>query len=314
MTNSVSVCIPTYQSESFIDRTLLCARNQTYKNLKIIVSVDLSSDNTVEICQRHAQQDQRIHIIVQKERLGWSQNANATLEAVDTDYFFLYFHDDIIKPDYVDILLLSLINNSQAASAHCDLVEFGLINTIKPAYTYDGEAINRLIQFLTHQKGTTLRSLIRRTDTFKNFRFPKIPGDGSWVAYIFHLKLLALGPAIGLHNSLYYRWQRENSLTRSKGWLPSNLDDLLEGSLVAFRIGQDIIDESATSTSEQIVGHYCLQLFLEKYLKNHQLRLKNNPLIDLANKIPTVDKRLLSQSLTQVDNEITAYVTQIEAQ
>lgn len=88
MSDSVTVCIPTYQSESFIERTLSCARNQTYRNLRILVSVDLSEDSTVQICEKHAKEDSRIEVTIQKERLGWSQNTNITLQDKATSLLY----------------------------------------------------------------------------------------------------------------------------------------------------------------------------------------------------------------------------------
>ena len=116
----VSVCIPAYQAESFIDRTLDCARSQTHENLQIIVSVDASDDATVDRCRSHALGDNRVTVIEQVSRLGWSQNVNAALEAVRGEYFFVYFHDDLIEPTYVERLLRALEARPDAATAHCD--------------------------------------------------------------------------------------------------------------------------------------------------------------------------------------------------
>ena len=72
----VSVCIPAYQAESFIDRTLHCAREQTYELQRIIVSIDASDDKTEEMCRSHAGDDNRIEVHAHTERLGWVDNIN----------------------------------------------------------------------------------------------------------------------------------------------------------------------------------------------------------------------------------------------
>ncbi len=91
----VTVCIPTWQAEAFIDQTLGCARNQTYPRLRImiLVSVDHSDDRTTEICQRHAREDRRVEGFAQGERLGWARNINFLLDQVTSEYFFIYPHD-----------------------------------------------------------------------------------------------------------------------------------------------------------------------------------------------------------------------------
>ncbi len=102
MSGDVTICIPTWQAASFIDRTLSCARAQTYPLLRIVVSVDRCDDGTLALCQAHAKNDSRLEVIVQADRLGWSGNANAALDRARSEFFCLYFHDDVITPDYVD--------------------------------------------------------------------------------------------------------------------------------------------------------------------------------------------------------------------
>jgi glycosyltransferase involved in cell wall biosynthesis len=114
----VSVCIPAYEAAAFIDRTLACARRQTHARLRILVSIDASEDATESICRRHAAGDPRIEVLAQPRRLGWSENANAVLARVRTPFCFLYFHDDIIVPDYVARLREALLQRPDAASAH----------------------------------------------------------------------------------------------------------------------------------------------------------------------------------------------------
>ena len=50
----VSVCIPAYEAEEFIDRTLRCARAQTLQDIRILVSIDVSGDDTESVCRAHA--------------------------------------------------------------------------------------------------------------------------------------------------------------------------------------------------------------------------------------------------------------------
>ena len=51
----VTICIPAWQAADFIERTLRCARSQTYEDIHILVSVDQCEDATVEICNRARQ-------------------------------------------------------------------------------------------------------------------------------------------------------------------------------------------------------------------------------------------------------------------
>ena len=121
----VTVCIPAYEAGEFIDRTLRCAREQTHEALRILVSIDVSDDNTEAICRRHADDDERIEVLAQPERLGWAGNVNSLLDHADSEFAFLYFHDDVIEPTYCERLVGALRERPEAASAHSDLGRVG---------------------------------------------------------------------------------------------------------------------------------------------------------------------------------------------
>ena len=310
----VAICIPTYQAEAFIERTLTCARRQTHERLRIIVSVDVCEDRTAEICQRIADEDPRIRVIIQDERYGWSLNANAVLDAADCEFFFIYFHDDIIEPTYVETLLAALSQRPDAASAHCDLVEFGLLDEIKPAHTYDGSTLHRLVDFMMTKRGTTLRSLVRRSAIGDSLRFPLIHGDNHWTAYVFHMILLAAGPAIGVHQPLYRRWQRQGSLTRSKGWEHENIQSVLLGQRDSIAHSLAVIDATLADADERATARFCLNLQQKLYLRQQQIRLGNRDAIDAL--LPAVvpyrgDATSLKSPVFNTDTE--AWVRDAEA-
>jgi glycosyltransferase involved in cell wall biosynthesis len=279
MRPDVTICIPAYAAEQFIDKTLECARSQTHSNIKISVSVDLSTDHTAELCLKHAGEDPRITVHVQQQRLGWSENANFLLDRVDTDFFFLYFHDDFIDPEYVKVLLDALKERPDAVSAHCDLQEYGLVDAHIPAYTYDGPTLRRLVAFMTTQKGTTLRSIVRKSGLHEPLRFPVLEGENHWRAYLFHMILLAAGPAIGVNRTLYRRWQRRGSLTRSSGWNHKSMETLLKGREKSTELSLSLFDRCLPDPREVQIAGYCLGLFQMIFIRRQQLCM-NLPDVD----------------------------------
>ena len=62
MNEKISIIIPAYNASKYITRTLDSICNQTYKNLEIIVVDDGSSDNTLEICKKQSEKDNRIKV------------------------------------------------------------------------------------------------------------------------------------------------------------------------------------------------------------------------------------------------------------
>ena len=49
----VSICIPVYNGANYIDETINCCINQSYKNIEVIVSDNCSTDNTVELIKKY---------------------------------------------------------------------------------------------------------------------------------------------------------------------------------------------------------------------------------------------------------------------
>ncbi|HET7679294.1 MAG TPA: glycosyltransferase family A protein [Xanthobacteraceae bacterium] len=274
----VTICIPAWQAEAFIERTLMCARAQTYKNVRILVSIDQSSDGTEAICRNQAKDDPRLDIRVQTERLGWSENANFLLDQVDTEFCFLYFHDDIIEPRYTERLRQTLLDDPDAQSAHCDLEMFGNKQAFSPGRDFVGTAAERLIQFLVEPpQGRLLRSLFRSVLISKGLRFPVIAGDSFWRCYPFLTNLIAAGAARRVPELLYRRWARDGSLTTS--WGPKNKDLLVDGQRQSAALQLHTIRSMNLPKAEEELVTFCLYVSSMALTRHHELLLKTDELL-----------------------------------
>jgi glycosyltransferase involved in cell wall biosynthesis len=254
----VSVCIPAWRAAGFIDRTLRCAREQTHDALRIVVSIDLSDDGTEEICSAHARADGRVEIHTHCERLGWARNVNFLLDHVDTELAFLYFHDDIIEPTYAERLIGTLRDRPDAASAHCDVGHFGGSNWVNPGRQYEGTAVERVVTFLVApERGSLLRSVLRRTLLDDGLRMPTGSNAGVWANEPFLMKLVAAGPALRVPETLYKRWdQRDGGLT--DGWLSLGVDEIIDGHRVNAEYALAVIDGMRPLPEERAVLLFAL--------------------------------------------------------
>ena len=97
----VSICIPTYNSATFIRKTLESVINQTYKNIEIIVGDNSSTDNTEEIVKEYMQLDNRIQYYRNEINLGYSGNCNKLIELAKGEYISIYHSDDIYNVNIV---------------------------------------------------------------------------------------------------------------------------------------------------------------------------------------------------------------------
>ena len=96
-TDLISVIVPIYNTERYLDQCLTSIEQQTYRNLEIICLNDGSTDSSLEIIQRHAAQDARIRV-VDKENQGYGATCNRGLDEAYGEYLAIVEPDDWIEP------------------------------------------------------------------------------------------------------------------------------------------------------------------------------------------------------------------------
>lgn len=117
MNELISVIIPAYNVEKYIEKCINSVLNQTYTNLEIIILNDGSTDNTKQILDGFENKDPRIKII-HKENTGVSDTRNLGLEIAKGDYIGFVDSDDEIRTNMYEFLLSDLISND-ADISHC---------------------------------------------------------------------------------------------------------------------------------------------------------------------------------------------------
>ena len=107
----VSICIPTYNGESYLEKTLNSVLLQTYDDFEVIIVDDQSSDNTWEILTQYAAQDGRIHLFKNEHNLGLVGNWNRCIELAQGEWIKFVFQDDIIRNDCLELMMNGANNN-----------------------------------------------------------------------------------------------------------------------------------------------------------------------------------------------------------
>lgn len=107
MAEFISVIIPAYNAEKYIERCIRSVQNQTYQNIEIIVVNDGSADGTEEICRKCGSQDARIRVLSQENR-GVSAARNRGMEEAKGEYFSFVDADDTLPPAALAVLLEKL--------------------------------------------------------------------------------------------------------------------------------------------------------------------------------------------------------------
>lgn len=96
----VSICIPCYNSENTIGKTIQSVLDQTYSNIEIIISDNASTDHTTEVVSAFT--DSRIKLFVNDSNLGMFRNFQAALSRASGKYVKCLCADDVITPDCIE--------------------------------------------------------------------------------------------------------------------------------------------------------------------------------------------------------------------
>lgn len=104
MDDLISVIVPIYNVERYVERCITSIICQTYNNLEIILINDGSTDNSLKICQKYAEIDGRI-IIIDQENAGVSAARNAGLTIARGQWIGFVDSDDYIEPDFYECLI-----------------------------------------------------------------------------------------------------------------------------------------------------------------------------------------------------------------
>lgn len=117
----LSVIVPVYKVEPYLHRCVDSIRNQTYKNLQIILVDDGSPDNCGKICDEYAELDARIIVVHQKNR-GLSGARNTGLRYAKGEYVAFVDSDDWISSDMYQTLV-NLVELNDLDMARSSVVE-----------------------------------------------------------------------------------------------------------------------------------------------------------------------------------------------
>ena len=107
----ISVIVPVYKVEKYLDNCIESIVNQTYRNLEIILVDDGSPDNCPAMCDKWAKKDSRIKVI-HKENGGVSEARNTALDVITGEYVTFVDSDDWIDSDMLEYMQSELEMNT----------------------------------------------------------------------------------------------------------------------------------------------------------------------------------------------------------
>lgn len=110
MEKKISIIIPIYNMEQYLEKCLDTVLEQTYSNLEIILINDGSKDNSGKICDEYKNKDSRI-VVIHKENGGVSEARNVGIQSATGDYIGFIDPDDLVEKNMFEVLLSTAVSN-----------------------------------------------------------------------------------------------------------------------------------------------------------------------------------------------------------
>ena len=227
----ISIIVPIYKVEKYLERCIQSIIEQTYKNLEIILVDDGSPDNCPQICDEYAKKDTRIVVIHQKNG-GLSSARNAGLDIAKGEYIGFVDSDGYISRDMYEVLY----NAIKATKAEIAICNYNKVNE-------HGEEVKREIQgeiiedIITFNKEEAIKEILHakiikcyvwqklfKKECFETLRFPE--GKNYEDIAISITCLENVNKIVGINKHEYYYLYREDSIDRTKS--EKNIEDAME--------------------------------------------------------------------------------------
>lgn len=134
MQETIDILLATYNGEKYIREQIDSILNQTYQDIRLIISDDCSKDNTIQILKEYEKKDNRVKVYFQKNNLGYVKNFEFLLKQVESEYYMLSDQDDIWLEEKVEKSLQFLKqNNADLVFGDLEVVDQNL-NTIYKSF------------------------------------------------------------------------------------------------------------------------------------------------------------------------------------
>lgn len=227
----VSIVVPVYKVEPYIENCIESIIHQTYKDFELILVDDGSPDRCPQICEEYALQDSRIKVI-HKENGGLSDARNVGLKNAVGEYVTYIDSDDSVHPLYIETLLKAILETKS---------DFAIVDFLKVYSTAEYKTINikdidikkmkskDVLALILYQKfhDVSVWGGLYPLEMAKVFTFPvgKLFED-LYTSYKFYLNAEYVAV---IDAKLYYYLQRKNSIMSSE-LSQRYIHDMLEAS------------------------------------------------------------------------------------
>ena len=133
MEEQIDVLMATYNGEKYLKEQIESVLNQTYKNIRLVISDDCSKDGTINILKQY-ENDERIEVHYHEKNQGYIKNFEYLLKQVKNNIYMLSDQDDVWMPEKITKSYEKLIkNDADMVFADLEVVDENL-KTIYPSF------------------------------------------------------------------------------------------------------------------------------------------------------------------------------------
>ncbi|WP_300699447.1 glycosyltransferase [Bacteroides sp.] len=214
----ISIIIPVYQAEAFLEKSVESILKQTLKDIEILLIDDGSKDKSGEICDQFAVRDQRVRVI-HKKNGGQSSARNAGINAALGKYIGFMDNDDFLYPEMCQLLYENAeqYNAEISAASFITENEAGIRshdNHSQCTYVYDNRAA--VEAYLARDiMDIYVWTKIYRKDFLDKYhiRFEKGRSDEDWLFN--HIAFVSASKVVMKDTPIYLYIERNNSTCRT---------------------------------------------------------------------------------------------------
>lgn len=307
----ISIIVPVYNVEEYLDRCVDSIVNQTYKELEIFLVDDGSPDNCPQMCDNWAKKDNRIKVI-HKENGGLSDARNAALDVATGKYVFFVDSDDAIAENAIELLL------NVAIEKHSSVVISNYYKTFSNDFNFKKASINRietvdsiiaLEKVFCENSRWEAWGTLYRSELFSEIRYPfgKIYEDISTMPKI----LLKSEIVSFVDTTVYYYFLRQDSIMRKNECIVKY--DLLDAVVEIWSTIGCIKDSHIVNAQAGVLSELSSRIHVARKDKNSNIQFindsirfikKNIRIIFKSNKMSIKQKVFIVLVLLNLSNRI----------
>lgn len=178
MQDLITLIIPVYMVESYLDRCISSIVRQTYENLEIILVDDGSKDSCPAICDRWARKDKRIRVI-HRENGGLSAARNSGIETAQGEYLAFVDSDDFVSEEFIEALYQACkCTGSQIAQCRYEYVDGDVMTkdreeVTEPTEVFSGKEMIKGMSWRDGAYNVVAWNKLYHKSVFEGVRYPE---------------------------------------------------------------------------------------------------------------------------------------------